>query len=185
MNDQDQLLNEILELKLKLRDLSFQHYKQYEVFHWQWWINIALLVVPIVLWWLALDKKRILEICLFGLLVNMMATFLDVAGTNYGLWEYPFYILPHLPILIPVDYVIVPVIGMTIYQLFSSWKAFIIVGLIMGAVMAFICEPLAVYIHLYKLISWRYIYSFPIYSIIYIGARIVTKKFTQVNNLCN
>lgn len=177
------MLDDIIKLKIQLRDLALQHYKQYELFDWHWWLNLALVIIPMIIWWIALDKKRLLEICVFGLLVNLVATFLDVAGTHYVFWEYPYYTFPHLPLFIPVDYVIVPVVGMTIYQRFSKWKSFIIVSLVLSAFMSFVCEPLAVYINLYKLITWRYIYSLPIYFIIYIGSKLVTEKFVHINDI--
>lgn len=180
MNDQD-LLQTITDLKLKLRDFALQHYTGYELLSWRWWINIALLIIPILLWWKFVDKQRLMEIIVFGLLVNMIATFLDVAGTNYALWEYPVYTLPHLPLMIPVDYIIVPIVGMFIYQRFLKWMPFLIISVILSAFMAFACEPLAVYMKLYRLLSWRYIYSFPIYFVIYVGARLSTNMFLHTS----
>jgi hypothetical protein len=179
LNSQNQFLDEILSTRLKLRDLYFQHYAQHEIFSWTWFIEIALIFFPLLIWWKLVDKKRLLEICVFGLIVNMMAAFLDVAGSDYVLWEYPAHVLPQVALLIPVDYVIVPTIGMFVYQRFSTWRSFIIVSIIMSAFMAFLCEPFAVLINMYRLISWRYIYSFPIYFLILIIARAVTRFFAQ------
>ena len=179
MNNQDQLLNEIIQLKIKLRDLALQHYAQHEIFSWTWWIDVVLIIVPLILWWRIVDRNRLLNICVFGLIVNMIATFLDVTGTLYAFWEYPVYTLPHIPLMLPVDYVIVPVVGMVIYQKFAKWIVFILVCILASALMSFIGEPIAVLIRMYKLITWRYIFSFPIYIVIYIVAKFASDKFTS------
>jgi hypothetical protein len=179
MGGQDQLLNEIISTRLKLRDLYFQHYTQQEIFSWTWIIEIVLIIIPLLIWWKLVDKRRLLEICVFGLIINIQAAFLDVAGSDYVLWEYPSHVLPQLALLIPVDYVILPTIGMYLYQRFATWRSFTAASAIMSAFMAFLCEPFAVLIRMYRLISWRYIYSFPIYFVIYISARAVTRFFVR------
>ncbi len=53
---------------------------------------------------------------------------------------------------------------------------------IASAVMSFICEPFAVYIGMYRLLAWRYIYSFPIYIALYVLAKFVTEKIAAKTN---
>lgn len=180
MGKDNPLLEKIIELRIQLRDLYFEHHQQRELFTWVWWLSIALIIVPLVVWWKTVDKKRLLEICVFGLLVNICATFLDVVGTDYALWEYPVRPLPKLALLLPVDYVIVPVVGMAIYQRCAKWWKFLLACTIASAVMSFLCEPFAAYIDMYKLITWRYVYSFPIYIAIYVVIRLITEKLKRV-----
>jgi hypothetical protein len=62
-----------------------------------------------------------------------------------------------------VDYVIVPVVGMLLYQKVPNWGWYLLACAATSAVMSFACEPFAVYLGMYRLLKWRYIYSFPIY----------------------
>jgi hypothetical protein len=175
LNTQDQLLEQITQCKTQLRDMFFQHYAESEVFSWVWWASIGIIVISFAVWWIVVEKKRLMEICLFGLIVNLWATFLDLMGTSYVLWEYPVHVLPQLPILIPIDYVIVPIIQMIIYQKCPNWKPYLIVATIAAAFQSFVAEPLAVLVGQYQLIKWRYIYSFPIYILI----SVTTKLFVE------
>lgn len=88
----------------------------------------------------------------------------------------PVRVLPQIALFLPVDYVIVPVIGAILYQKFPKWWKYLLACTITSAIMSFVCEPFAVYIGMYRLISWRYIYSFPIYIAIYVLVKFVTEK---------
>lgn len=175
MHGPDPLIDEIINAKQQLRGLFVQHWLTKEVFTWVWWVGIACLVIPFIVWWIAVDKKRLLEICVYGLMVNVSSIFLDVLGSEFVLWEYPVHILPQIPLLFPVDLVILPVIYMLVYQKCSRWWPFLIASAIAAALLAFGFEPLAVLIGQYKLIIWKYYYSFPIYIMIAIFSKLVVQ----------
>jgi hypothetical protein len=175
--NQEQLLNEILNTRYALRDLYTEYYTEFEVFGWRWWLSVALLIVPLAIWWFKTDKKRLLEISFFGLLVNVSCAVLDALGTAHVLWIYPVHVLPHVCLLAPVDFAVIPVVGMSLYQRYASWRAFVIGALAASFIMAFILEPFASLIGIYKLIVWRYVYSFPIYFGIFAGAKALTGRF--------
>jgi len=182
MNGPDQLQEEIIQLKEKLNDMFVQHYWESEIFTPTWWISIALAIVPIFIWWKVVDKKRLLEMSVFGLLVNVIATFLDIGLSDHMMWEYPVRILPQMALLLPVDYVIIPVAGTILYQKFPKWRHFLMACTATSAFMSFVCEPIAVYIGMYRLLTWRYIYSFPIYIAIYAIIKFVTEKAVARTN---
>ena len=175
----NQLLEEIIRLKSIELDAYLEHYFKYELFTWTWWITLAMFVLPLIAWWRMSDKKRILEICVFGLLINVAASFLDVLGSFYGMWEYPVHLLPINSLLFPVDYVIVPTVGMLLYQRYAKWGPFLIACTATSAFMSFACEPLAVWLGVYKLITWEYVYSFPIYIALYAIARLITQRLAS------
>ncbi len=179
MNGPDQLHEEIIKLKDQLNDMFVQHYKESEIFTPTWWISIALIIIPLIIWWKVAEKKRLLEISVFGLLINVVATFFDVGLSDHMMWEYPVRVLPQMALLLPVDYVIVPITGMILYQKFPAWGKFLLVCTIASAVMSFICEPFAVYIGMYKLLTWRYIYSFPLYIVLYAAIKFITEKMVS------
>lgn len=173
------LLDLILKLKEQLRDAAFQHFFSFELFSWVWWLLIALIIVPLIVWWLLVDKKRLLEISMFGLLIGVSSTFLDVMGSDYVLWMYPIHIIPMTAILVPVDFVVLPVIQMYVYQKCLKWGRFLLFSLITAAMQTFIAEPLAILIGQYKPIHWSIIYSLPIYFAINVAAKFVVGRFKK------
>lgn len=180
MNKYDPLLDEITALKKELHELFMKHYAEQELFSVNWWIAVALLVIPLIVWWRMVDRKRLREIMIFGFGCNVIAGFLDVFLSDYMLWEYPVRVIPQISLFIPVDYVIVPVVGMYLYQKFPKWGPFLLASTLTSAVMSFACEPLAVAIHIYRLISWEYIYSFPIYIAIYAAMKLFTHRMVRL-----
>ena len=163
-----------MQSKLIYKQLSIEHWLRFEVFTWQWWIGIVFIVIPILVWWKLVDKRKILVITTFGFLVNILATVLDITGSELVLWNYTIRILPQIPLLFPVDFILVPIAYMLIFQRYRAWPQFILASTIVALGLAFILEPLAVYIKQYQLISWHYIYSFPIYILISIISKLIT-----------
>ncbi len=176
MNGTDQLLEEIIKLKEQLHDMYERHYWESEIFSLTWWISIALIILPIIIWWKVADKKRLLELSVFGLLVNVVATLLDIGLSDHMFWEYPIHVIPQTALFLPVDYIILPVIGTILYQKCPKWLPFLLASTIASAILSFACEPLAVYIRMYRLITWRCIYSFPIYIAIFALMKFITGK---------
>lgn len=134
-----------------------------EVFSFQWWLLLAVLIIPWFIWWKYVDKKRLLEISLFGAIISIFAFCLDSTLTELVLWGYQYKIFPVWPILMSVDFSIIPVSFMFVYQYFRETKKFIIAMAVVAAAFAFIAEPLLTWIGIYKIYQWKYIYSFPIY----------------------
>jgi len=170
------MLEQIIQTKLLYKQLSIEHWVNYEVFSWQWWLGIAFVVIPFLVWWKLVDRRRILEIAVFGLLINVFASFLDVLGSESVLWNYTIRTLPQIPLLFPVDYILLPILYILIYQRYKAWKQFLLASTIIALALAFVVEPLAVYIKQYQLISWQFIYSFPIYILISIFSKLITTK---------
>ena len=158
-----ELLQRVLEAKIIYKDLSLARWWNCEFNLWQWWLNLILVFVPLYIWWKLLDRKRILEICVYGLLINIVSSYLDVLGSEFVWWDYPIRLIPNLPRLFPIDFTVIPVVYMLIYQYFPKWKSFIIANVIIAIIFAFAMEPLMIWMNLYTLVSWKLIYSFPIY----------------------
>lgn len=178
--NESEIINQMIQTKIMLKQLSIEHWVKYEVFTWQWWLGIASVVIPFLLWWKMVDRRRLLEIIAFGFLVNILATFLDVAGSELVLWNYTIRLLPQFPLLFPVDFLLVPIFYMLIYQRYQAWKQFLFVSTLAALALAFVAEPLAVYINQYRLISWEFIYSFPIYVLLAILGKLFADKMCSL-----
>lgn len=152
-------------------DVMLHSYWSHNLFKWQWWLLLGLTIIPWVIWWKVVDKKRVHEIFGMGFVVTIIATLLDVLGWNHYMWTYPIQLLPMCTPLFPFDLTIVPVSHMLVYQYFRTWKSFILAEIVAALFFAFISEPLLVKFGIYKVIKWKHLYSFPIY----LGKTIVGK----------
>jgi len=153
----------IYELECQLTQIRIESWMKHDLFSYQWWILVAALFIPWLLWWKWVDKKRLTEIILFGAIILIIASFLDAILSDLRLWEYNYYVIPLWPRLISADFTIIPVTYMFAYQYFQGWKSFLLAMLVVSAFFAFIGEPLLVWLNIYTLHKWRHLYSFPIY----------------------
>lgn len=162
-------------------DMKIQHWLQDTVFTWQWWLLVALLIVPWILWGCVVDKKRLTAIVLLGMFALATASWMDDLGTDMILWYYPYKLLPVYPQLVPINYAIIPVTYMLIYQYFRQWHSYVMALTIMAAVYSFVAEPALGYLGMYKMLAWKYYYSFPIYIIIGIAFRWIVEMVLAIN----
>ncbi|KJS86160.1 MAG: hypothetical protein JM58_07375 [Peptococcaceae bacterium BICA1-8] len=174
MTDLEAAQEIILEIQRQLRDASMNYWYKYVFNTWQWWLNIATLILPVILWWKLVNKKKLMEIVIYGFFASAFAVFFDTIGETSVLWDYPYLVIPMDYILIDADYSVLPVAYMLAYQYFTTWKGFIAANIALSALFSFVAEPLLVWIGLYELHGWKYIYSFPIYVAIAIVSKWIT-----------
>ncbi|MYL51776.1 hypothetical protein GLW08_00330 [Pontibacillus yanchengensis] len=154
---------DIRKVHQQLVDMRVEYWFNHDLLSFQWWILILVLILPWFIWWRFVDKKRIDQILLFGTLLILLVSLLDDLGVEMHLWSYPYQLVPLLPKLVPIDYGMLVVAHMYLYQKYTRWKSFIVANIVMAAVFTFIFEPITVWLDIYKMEDWRYIYSFPIY----------------------
>jgi len=148
---------------VELEKMENQYWQNHDLFSFQWWLLLLVLIVPWKLWVKFVDRKRIKEILLFGALLIIFIGLLDDIGVNLSLWSYPYKLTYLVTRLSAVDYGMIVVMHMFIYQKFKEWKTFLIANILLAAIFTFIFEPISVRLGIYKLDNWKYIYSFPIY----------------------
>ncbi|WP_213367773.1 CBO0543 family protein [Mesobacillus boroniphilus] len=140
---------------------------------------MVLSVVPAIVWWIRVDKTRLIENTAFGLFYGVTAIFLDSIGSNAMVWTYPVRLTPYLnPQLYPYDVGVVIIPFMLVYQKYGfSFKKFFISTGLLSLFLAFIAEPSMVYLGIYKEITWKHVYSFPIYWSLGLMCWAIIKKF--------
>lgn len=143
---------------------------------WRWWVLIGVLILPWFIWYRLVDKKKLPELVLFGLVIMVFASSLDEIGFVTGRWSYPVEVVPMLLRLVPADYTVLPITFMLIYQYCPTWKRYFWRLVIISSVFAFIAEPLLVYFGFYILINWFYWYSFIGYIIMGSVSRWIVRK---------
>jgi hypothetical protein len=155
--------NDILAIQQNLHLLKYEHWRQYELFTWQWWTILGMLIIPWIVWWRLVDKSRTATILCYGLYLMIVVSALDLLGVGLQLWAYPITLIPTIPIAIPLNCGMMPVAHMLIYQYLPRWKSFLIAEIIVSALGAFVAEPLVEKVGIYLALHWHHIWSFPIY----------------------
>lgn len=172
--------DDVEKVREQLSEVTRQYWTAHNLFTWQWWLLIVLSIVPWLVWWKLVNKQRMIEIALFGAFVALLASILDVIGTNVLFWGYPQQPLWFLiPPLLPIDLTIMPVEHMLLYEYFPRWKGFILALIVVAVISAFLLEPLFSLCGLYKLYSWQYAYSVPIYILKALLAKLIIQKMLQ------
>jgi hypothetical protein len=168
---------ELMQLREKLHHLSLTQWKQESMFTWEWWLLVGLTVIPLIIWWKTVDKKRAYEIAFYGCMINIFALILDDLGTNLLWWGYPIGLIPVMPPLLTADSILVPIIFMMVYQKYSvTGKLLFISNVVTGAFVAFVAEPIFVWVGYYQLLKWNFIYSFLFYILATSLARLIIVK---------
>ncbi len=166
----------------QLTHTRIEEWLYHDLFAWQWWLMLAVLIIPWFYWWKKVDRTRLLEITLLGLMVFIISSYLDAVLSELDLWVYHYWIIPLWPRLIAADWSVLPLTYMFIYQKYGSrWKVFITAMTITSALYSFGGESFLMWIGVYELHGWQHYYSFPIYLAIGILVKWLTTflKFRQ------
>lgn len=151
---------EIQDLKIRLWELVYADWYQNELFSASWWGLVIGSLLIYAVWLRVLDKKRIIEILLFGSLVTVMATFTDVYATQANTFSYNIQILPTAPALFPLDFIMIPVPLMIAYQYGHRWSNYLVTAGIASAFYAFVITPILVANGILTMYRWSYLWAF-------------------------
>lgn len=173
-------LQKVNELEKEAMLLDVQGWLNYDVFTFDWWLLVAFLILPWLIWVKLVDRKRIVEILLFGMFIIKITALTDILGTEINLWKYPTSLIPIFPRAFPFDISMVPVSMMIIFQYFRTWKSYTISLTIMATLFAFIGEPFCVWQELVIYTNWNYFFSFVFYIIVGISIRAFVEKLKYI-----
>ena len=149
------------------------------IFTWHWWLDVALAVLPWVLWIIIHDKKNTRRLLGAGLCTALIATLLDMIGVTQGGWNYNTLLLPYFAEYLPWDLCVMPVTAMLFYQFFPKINPWL-KGAVFGVTAAYIVEPVFIWLGVYEPAGWEHHYSLPIYFAIYmIGYAIYYRKASE------
>lgn len=148
----------------------------------QWFILLAIFIVPWLLFYKLARREKLPELLLFGSWVAICSEILDHLGFELGLWFYPIELAPLFPRFEEVNLSTLPVAYMLIYQYFPSWKGFAVAMLAMAALFTLVAEPALVWLGLYMPLKWKMFYGLPIYAAIGLGLKwLVHKVYAGTN----
>jgi hypothetical protein len=159
---------------------SIDYWITHDLFTLHWWFYLILLIVPWVIFFKILNRKRVLEIMLFGVLISIFSLSMDVIGTILNFWRYRFNFLPIVPWLSSVNFSVLPVFYMIIYQYFNSWTNFTLINIITATTFSFIAQPLVNSLGFVEPLTWKYVYSFPILFLMPLSLKLLLGKLIKM-----
>lgn len=174
----EELLNREKAISLSWIDY-WQQYSNAQT--WQFWFNLALLLVPLIVLWFVLDRKKAFQIGFYGFSVHIMATYIHMFGERNYIWGFPYKLVPYLPTSITLDAAFNPVVLMLLYQwTLKHNKNYYLYNAIICIIFAFVFKPLLSVVDLFHLYGkMTYFYMFLIYFLVTVLAKLITDLFVH------
>jgi hypothetical protein len=146
---------------------------------WQFWFLLAFIILPLVALYFLLDRKKALLIGFFGLNVHVWFQYIDTFGVTNGFWNYPYKLVPFLPINLALDTAIVPVSFMLVYQwTIKHNKNFYLYGTALCMFFSFVFKNVLVTLGLFELYGgMNYFYLFLFYILTMVISKLITDLF--------
>lgn len=125
-----------------------------------WWFVTITITVSYAIWWKFVDKKRVIEILLFGSFIAVSRVIFDDWGTSSVRWTYIIDLLPVGISLFLNDLTIVPLAYMLAYQYSPTWKRYFVTIFILQGISSFAFLPLLIRLGILNIINWHIGYTF-------------------------
>ncbi|MDP4144906.1 MAG: CBO0543 family protein [Bacillota bacterium] len=169
------ILDQVYKLNESVNRMLLDIWMKQIVFSWRWWVEILLAIIPWILWIKFRDKKATDRLLFVGLLVFVVTNTLDNIGIAYNAWHYDWNVLPIVPIYLPWDFTLFPILVMWLLQYKPNISP-LVKALVFSAFNAFLMEPLFQYFSFYHPVAWKQYYSFIIYIPLYLFFNYVSKR---------
>jgi hypothetical protein len=144
--------NRIVNLQKQETAAWLQYWHKYSYFNdWHFWFIVALFLLPLIALPFFIDRRKLFQIGFYGFNIHVWSTYSDIMGVWLGRWNYPYKVIPFLPIGFSMDLSFVPVVFMLVYQwAINHRKNFYLFALLPSAFFAFIIKPLLAATHITK-----------------------------------
>ncbi|MFZ3579153.1 CBO0543 family protein [Virgibacillus sp. DJP39] len=180
MNEKQlELLNKIRSMAEEVTQLQIEYWKSFSDFGiWQFWVVSLMLIVPLIVLFISIDKGKMLLLGFFGLNYHIWFAYVNSIGISLGLWEYPYQIAPFLPSF-SLDASFVPVSFMLLYQWTLNHKKNIyLYSVLLSAIFAFVLKPIMVNFHFFHMFKGvNYVHLFLFYVAFFIVSKLITNLF--------
>ncbi|MEH7484846.1 hypothetical protein V7157_28015, partial [Neobacillus drentensis] len=114
-NAQMDKFDKIVKMSKRSTDSLIDYWKDFALYSsFEYWMMVAILLVPLLILFFKIDKNKIFLVGFFGYSIHVIFAYVDSYGKHSGLWNYPFPIIPALPGL-AIDSSLVPVTFMLVY----------------------------------------------------------------------
>lgn len=144
---------QLKEVQEQLRTKGMDYWATYSnIDTWQFWVNVLMFIIPLVILYFFIDRKRAFLLGFFGYSHHIIAIYFDGFATRYVFWEYPYKFIPFLPNNIGLDTSLIPVVYILLYQwLLKNGKNYYLYAIIVSAIFSFVLKPILVTFDLVQL----------------------------------
>ncbi|MBY0144990.1 hypothetical protein [Neobacillus niacini] len=151
---------------------------------WQFWVVLALLVIPLLVLFFTVDRKRIFELFFFGYTIHILWTYIDIALGRNGYFVHHYFLTPSLPNAANMTASVLPVGFLLLYQYCTNkQKNFYLYTLIVSACFAFIFASIEQYMGFVEFRKgMNQFYLFLIDIVIVVSSYWFTKFILRVKN---
>lgn len=116
---------EIMQKSDALNNLILTKWLKQEFLTFEWFFTLFVVLVCYLLFFYLVDKKRIVEILLYGSLVAVAYVVYDSIGMFFGFWAVKIAISPVYPNFFGSSLTVAPLLAMILYQYKSPWNSFL------------------------------------------------------------
>lgn len=146
----------------EMAGLTTQHWITEEVFTFQWFVLVGVVITFYVVWLCLLNRSRAKDLLLIG---SLAAVFFAVNSflliEFLGLADYHVRIVPIYPPVFATSVTVSPIIIMLVQQYTSTWKGYLLWSAIGYAFLNFVIFPVFTSIDLLELHkNWNWFYHF-------------------------
>ena len=145
------------------------------LFTWRWWLSLAFLVVPWIIWVIVRKKDSTERLLLAGAIVAFLSLFVEQMGASMGLWWYGSKLIPVPTESVPLSISLLPVGTMLMLQYKPETNPWL-KAVIFGVGTSFVGLPLIRWLHMYEFKNWNYFYSFIITFVFYLVANYIVTR---------
>ncbi|MCM3570626.1 hypothetical protein [Neobacillus mesonae] len=144
----------------------------------EYWMELALFILPLIFLFFKIDKTKIFQIGFYGYSVHMIAHYIDIFVREMGFRNHPIPLIPFLPGF-AFDSSLIPVTFMLVYQwTLNNKKNYYLFSGIAALLFSFVLNPTFVSINLLRLYGkTNYFHVFLGYVIVIIGAKFINDVF--------
>ncbi|MFD0694819.1 CBO0543 family protein [Paenibacillus sp. GCM10027628] len=182
VSDQQSVYEDLSNKEAEVAKSWITYWQQFSNFStWQFWFNLAFLLIPLIVLWFCMDRKKAFQIGFYGFNIHVLATYIDIYGERNHYWGFPFKIIPYLPTSVSLDASMAPVSFMLLYQwTINHKKNYYLASLALSAIFAFVIKPILSSINLFHLYNgMNYFYLFLLYYFASVIAKLVTDLFNH------
>ncbi|UFT99774.1 hypothetical protein KO561_02010 [Radiobacillus kanasensis] len=136
--------NQITEKNDELYSLISSFWSEYSgLGTWQFWVVLSSFILPLIVLWFIVDRKRIFEVFFFGYTVHLLWSYINLILEQHSYMVHPYSLSPILPYAINLTSSVLPVSFLLIYQYCTkNNKNFYMYILIISAIFSFVLVPL-------------------------------------------
>lgn len=163
-----------VEIQRQLTNLRIKEWMLNDFLTLKWCLLIIMILGVPLLWWRMVNKTTAKRTCLYAGVAATMAMGVFEWGTELTLWEYPISVIPIFPPLSSLNLISLPLVYSLAYQHYIKWQTFTTATAIITAVVCFLLQPALVWAGYFELLHWRYYYSFPLYLLVALSAKVAT-----------